>query len=158
MNNIQKQTKAMGKLNTSQMNVRSLSLSETGAMIYCSSIDISESGNGNESTIPIMAQPTSPDSLVFNERLVYSPFLQIRGHPFKTSGNFQDFDPYPKVIYTKCSKHWLYTVAHTIECVCSNHDLIHDFHFTFQAYALPQYIYGICVSLFKVRTWILRQF
>ena len=55
------------------MNVRSLSLSETGAMIYCSSIDISESGNGNESTIPIMAQPTS---LVFNERLVYSPFLQ----------------------------------------------------------------------------------
>ena len=58
------------------MNVRSLSLSETGAMIYCSSIDISESGNGNESTIPIMAQPTSPTSLVFNERLVYSPFLQ----------------------------------------------------------------------------------
>ena len=77
LNNIQKQTKAMGKLNTSQMNVRSLSLSETGAMIYCSSIDISESGNGNESTIPIMAQPTSPASLVFNERLVYSPFLQI---------------------------------------------------------------------------------
>ena len=76
LNNIQKQTKAMGKLNTSQMNVRSLSLSETGAMIYCSSIDISESGNGNESTIPIMAQPTSPDSLVFNERLVCSPFLQ----------------------------------------------------------------------------------
>ena len=76
LNNIQKQTKAMGKLNTSQMNVRSLSLSETGAMIYCSSIDISEFGNGNESTIPIMAQPTSPDSLVFNERLVCSPFLQ----------------------------------------------------------------------------------
>ena len=24
-----------------------------------------------------------------------------------------------KVIYTKYSKHWLYTVAHTIECVCS---------------------------------------
>ena len=75
LNNIQKQTKAMGKLNTSQMNVRSLSLSETGAMIYCSSIDISEFGNGNESTIPIMAQPTSPDSLVFNERLVCFPFF-----------------------------------------------------------------------------------
>ena len=89
LNNIQKQTKAMGKLNTSQMNVRSLSLSETGAMIYCSSIDISESGNGNESTIPIMAQPTSPASL--NERLVYSPFLQIRDHPFETSANFHDF-------------------------------------------------------------------
>ena len=24
----------------------------------------------------------------------------------------------PKVIYTKHSKHWPYTVAHTIECVC----------------------------------------
>ena len=24
-----------------------------------------------------------------------------------------------KVIYTKYSKHWLYTVAHTIDCVCS---------------------------------------
>ena len=24
-----------------------------------------------------------------------------------------------KVIYTKYSKHWPYTVAHTIDCVCS---------------------------------------
>ena len=27
--------------------------------------------------------------------------------------------PLLKVMYTKYSKHWLYTVAHTIECVCS---------------------------------------
>ena len=33
-----------------------------------------------------------------------------------------------KVIYPKYSKHWLYTVAHTIDCVCSkmlNHGLNH---------------------------------
>ena len=36
-------------------------------------------------------------------------------------------DPYPKVIYTKYSKHWPYTVAHTIDCVCSkiNHGSNH---------------------------------
>ena len=34
------QTTAMGKLNASQMNVRSLELSDTGAMVYCSSVDI----------------------------------------------------------------------------------------------------------------------
>ena len=30
----------MGKLNASNMNVRSLELSDTGAMVYCSSLDI----------------------------------------------------------------------------------------------------------------------
>ena len=65
LNNIQKQTKAMGKLINSQMNVRSLSLSETGAMMYCSSMDISQvsEGGGNESTMPITAQPASPTVL-----------------------------------------------------------------------------------------------
>ena len=29
------------------------------------------------------------------------------------------FTPLTKVIYTKYSKHWPYTVAHTIDCVCS---------------------------------------
>ena len=36
--------------------------------------------------------------------------------------------PGPKVIYTKYSKHWPYTVAHTNDCVCSkmlNHGLNH---------------------------------
>ena len=34
----------------------------------------------------------------------------------------------PKVIYPKYSKHWPYTMAHTIDCVCSkilNHGLNH---------------------------------
>ena len=42
-----------------------------------------------------------------------------------------------KVIYPKYSKHWLYTVAHTIDCVCSkmlNHGLNH----------------GLLLSLFKL--------
>ena len=41
-----------------------------------------------------------------------------------------------KVIYPKYSKYWPYTVAHTIDCVCSkilNHGLNH-----FQAYTLPR--------------------
>ena len=35
-----------------------------------------------------------------------------------------------KVIYSKYSKHWPYTVAHAIDCVCSkmlNHGLNHGF-------------------------------
>ena len=39
-------------------------------------------------------------------------------------------DKKPKVIYTKYSKHWPYTVAHTLDCVCSkmlNHGLNHGF-------------------------------
>ena len=51
---------------------------------------------------------------------------------------------------------------HTQLIMCAvkwiTHDLIHDFHFTFQAYALPHTLNGICVSLFKFHTWILRQF
>ena len=31
-----------------------------------------------------------------------------------------------KVIYTKYSKHWPYTVAHTIDCVCRNSILLHS--------------------------------
>ena len=41
-----------------------------------------------------------------------------------------DDDPLFKVIYTKYSKHWSYTVAHTIDCVCSemlNQGLNHGF-------------------------------
>ena len=54
LTNIQKQTKAMGKLNTSQMNVRSLSLSDTvGAMLYCSSNDISQISDMPSSTFPM---------------------------------------------------------------------------------------------------------
>ena len=38
-----------------------------------------------------------------------------------------NFDPTPKVIHTKYSKHRPSTVAHTFECVCSkiNHGLNH---------------------------------
>ena len=45
-----------------------------------------------------------------------------------------------KVIYTKYSKHWSYTVAHTIDCVWKNVKSWFKswvFPFTFQAYTLP---------------------
>ena len=49
----------------------------------------------------------------------------------QTEGKVADFDnelqPKDKVIYPKYSKHWLSSVAHTIDCVCSkilNHGLL----------------------------------
>ena len=46
--------------------------------------------------------------------------------------------------------------THTQLNVCAvkliTHDLIHDFHFTFQAYTLPNTLNGICFSLFKFHT------
>lgn len=80
LNNIQRQTKAMGRLNTSQMNVRSLSLSDTGAMMYCSSNDISQlSDGGNVITI----QPTSPSivDLYDNKVKYYKAEDEDQGSP-----------------------------------------------------------------------------
>ena len=47
----------------------------------------------------------------------------------KKQRNFARISVLAKVIYTKYSKHCPYTVAHTIECVCSkiNHGLNHGF-------------------------------
>ena len=42
---------------------------------------------------------------------------------------FTHFSVLSKVIYTKYTKHWPYTVAHTIDCVCNkmvNHGLNHE--------------------------------
>ena len=50
-----------------------------------------------------------------------------------------------KVIYAKYSKHWPYTVAHTIDCVCNkmlNHGLNH----------------GLFLALFKFFGWKLNKF
>ena len=59
-----------------------------------------------------------------------------------------------KGIYPKYYKHWSYTVAHTINCVCSkmlNHGWTHGvISFTFQAYTPPHTSNCICVSLFNV--------
>ena len=65
-------------------------------------------------------------------------------------------------LYTPSTLNIDFIQWHTQLNVCAvkwiTHDLIHDFHFTFQAYALPHTLNGICVSLFKFHTWILRQF
>ena len=66
-------------------------------------------------------------------------FLSIFWHPLPTFRHYftsihrellASFQPPSKVIYTKYSKHWPYTVAHTFECVCSkrlNNGLNHGF-------------------------------
>ena len=61
-----------------------------------------------------------------------------------------------KVIYSKHSKHWPYTVAHTIDCVCSkmlNHGLNHGFSLAlFNLIPCPIHTLNcICVSLSKFR-------
>ena len=65
-----------------------------------------------------------------------------------------------KVIYPKYSKHWPYTVAHTIDCVCSkmlNYGLNHGLFLSFFK-LIPCPRHCICVSLFKFHIWILKQF
>ena len=59
--------------------------------------------------------------LFYLERILFFPQNKIGKRPWQywfpmRSPNFLMS---VKVIYTKYSKHWLYTVAHTIECVCS---------------------------------------
>ena len=52
-----------------------------------------------------------------------------KGHKIKKK-SLTCFDATGKVIYTKYSKHWPYTVAHTLDCVCSKmliHGLNHGF-------------------------------
>ena len=80
LNNIKRQTKAMGRLNTSQMNVRSLSLSDTGAAMCCSSTDVSETCN--ISTVPITVQPNSPSIVdLYNSKVRYYKNEEERRSP-----------------------------------------------------------------------------
>ena len=60
-----------------------------------------------------------------------------------------------KVIYPKYSKPW--TVAHTIDCVCSkmlNHSLNHRLFLSLSGYTLPHTLNSICVSLFKFHMYL----
>ena len=63
-----------------------------------------------------------------------------------------------KVIYTKYSKHWLYTVAHTIECVCSkiNNSWFNPwFTFYFSSlYPAPYKVFCILVSFRLSFIWL----
>ena len=65
------------------------------------------------------------------------------------------FDMFPK-LYTPSTPNIDLILWHTHWIVCAvksiTHELIHDFHFTFQAYTLPHTLNGICVSLFKFHT------
>ena len=101
LTSIQRQTKAMGRLNTSQMNVRSLSLSDTGAMMYCSSIDVSQVTEGVGTTIPITIQPTSPSIVdLYDSKVRYYKNEEERGSPsqgyhsneFKNDANREDIE------------------------------------------------------------------
>ena len=64
----------------------------------------------------------------------------------------------PKVIYPKYSKHWPHPQLIMDAVKCRIMVEIIFFSFTFQAYTLPHTSNGICVSLFKFHTWILKQF
>ena len=59
----------------------------------------------------------------------------------------------PSKLYTPSTLNIDFIQWHTQLNMCAvkltTHDLIHDFHFTFQAYTLPHTSNGICVSLFK---------
>ena len=59
-------------------------------------------------------------------------------------------------LYTPSTLNIDFIQWHTQLNVCAvkliTYDLIHDFHFTFQAYTLPHTLDGICVSLFKFHT------
>ena len=70
------------------------------------------------------------------------------------------FDPPPK-LYVPSTLNIDLILWHTLWLCAAKwitHDLIHDFHFTFQDYTLPHTLNCICVSLFKFHTWILKQF
>ena len=59
-------------------------------------------------------------------------------------------------LYTPSTPNIDIILWHTHWIVCAvkliTHDLIHDFHFTFQAYTLPHTLNGMFVSLFKFHT------
>ena len=59
-------------------------------------------------------------------------------------------------LYTPSTLNIDFIQWHTQLDVCAvkliTHDLIHDFHFTFQAYTLPHTLNDICVSLSKIHT------
>ena len=59
-------------------------------------------------------------------------------------------------LYTPSTLNIDFIQWHTQLNVCAvkliAHDLIHDFHFTFQAYTMHHTLNGICVSLFKCHT------
>ena len=84
LGNIKKNAKALGRLNTSQINLRSLTLSETGGCgLYNSSFDITKSDD-NLSTMPITNQPssvTSFDRLPYNNKTTTTNDNTQRGSP-----------------------------------------------------------------------------
>ena len=72
---------------------------------------------------------------------------------------YECFNSTAKVIHPKYSKHWPYTVAYKIDCVCSkmlNHGLNHGLFLSlFKLIPCPIYwIVYLCVSLFKFHIWI----
>ena len=84
-------------------------------------------------------------------------FLQILPILDKISVSFYT---QPKVIETKYSKHWPSTVVHTFDCVCSkiNNSWFNQWFSFYFSSLYPAPLNGICGSLFKFHTWILKQF
>ena len=83
------------------------------------------------------------------------PFVMVMVKNTSTYA-LSNFFKFRAKLYTPSTLNIDFIQWHTQLNMCAvkliTHDLIHDFHFTFQAYALPHTLNGICVSLFKFHT------
>ena len=70
---IQQQTKKLARISSSQMNVKSLCLSDTVPPLYNSSLDISANSEGNASTVPLAMQPSGSVSIPDLYKQIDSP-------------------------------------------------------------------------------------
>ena len=94
-------------------------------------------GKAKIPTIKILRENTGILNVIAHFQSYSSDFLRRQQKIMKYPSWF---DVYFKDVYPKYSKHWLSTVAHTIDCLCSkilNHGLNH----------------GLLFSLFKFFGW-----
>ena len=80
------------------------------------------------------------------------PFVMVMVKNTSTYA-LSNFFKFRAKLYTPSTLNIDFIQWHTQLNMCAvkliTHDLIHDFHFTFQAYTLPHTLNGICVSLFE---------
>ena len=112
--------------------------------------------------LKICRKPTSSFAALLKINQVCSLFrgcfrLNFKLAPFYTENYF--FHTNSKVIYSKYSKHWPYTVAQAIDCVCSIM-LNHGFFLSLfkVIHTLPHILNCIFVSQSKFQIWILKLF
>jgi hypothetical protein len=106
--------------------------------------------------IHVLCLETPQLSLHYLEKLVVDLACAQKKIDF-ISEAFSSLHVSTKVIHTKYSKHWPYTVAHTIDCAENVKSWFKSWVIYF-TYTLPHTLNCICVSLFKFHIWTLKQF